>query len=70
MAAKTLRQTLLDAGVKALKGYGYPAVNDKNILTDEIYKPFFKTTLEGTIKTYGKNKSVVDECNKIIKELS
>lgn len=41
----SLKAELIKAGVKNLKTYGYPNVNDKNILKDNIYKEFFKSML-------------------------
>ena len=33
-------------GVKNLKEFGYPSVDKDNILTDEVYKMFFKNMLK------------------------
>ena len=41
------RSKLIESGVKNLQAYGYPAVNETNILTDSIYKEFFRSMLEG-----------------------
>lgn len=40
-----IRNSLIKAGVKNLKEYGYPEVDEKNILTDDIYKSFFASML-------------------------
>lgn len=37
---------LLAAGVRNLKEFGYPSVDEYNILTDLIYARFFKRMLE------------------------
>lgn len=42
---KNLETKLIENGVKNLKEFGYPYVNSENILTDEIYKEFFKKML-------------------------
>ena len=46
MTNQQIREHLLKAGVKNLKEFGYPEVNTENILTDEIYKGFFKSMLK------------------------
>lgn len=40
-----IRTLLLKAGVKNLKTFGYPDVNQENILTDMIYREFFRSML-------------------------
>ena len=42
----SIKKTLIENGVKNLKEYGYPSVNNENILTDIIYSQFFKSMLE------------------------
>ena len=42
----TIRDSLIEGGIKNLKEYGYPAVNEENILTDVIYSGFFKSMLD------------------------
>ncbi len=46
MSVEEIRTSLLNAGVKNLKGYGYPSVNVDNIMTDEIFRAFFKEMLK------------------------
>lgn len=43
------RDKLIVAGVHNLKEFGYPEVTEKNILTDQIYKAFFKSVLEDNL---------------------
>lgn len=45
MTNKETRERLLEAGVGNLKEYGYPAVTKETILTDTVYKEFFKSML-------------------------
>jgi hypothetical protein len=40
-----IRNQLLRAGVKNLKTFGYPMVNEFNILTDPVYSAFFESAL-------------------------
>lgn len=40
------RQKLIAAGIRNLKEFGYPGVNETNILTDQIYSAFFDRMLE------------------------
>lgn len=60
---RSVRQKLIDAGVKNLKDFGYPAVNAENILTDYVYKQFFLSMLNDNL---GKS-HVVDKEIKILK---
>lgn len=46
MANETIRDKLIKAGVRNLKQFGYPTVNAENILTDDVYKAFFRRMLE------------------------
>lgn len=43
------RENIISAGVANLKEFGYPKVDQKNILTDMIYSAFFKSMLEGNL---------------------
>jgi hypothetical protein len=40
------RKRLLAAGVRNLKEFGYPHVDETNILTDQVYSAFFKSMLD------------------------
>jgi hypothetical protein len=40
------RKILLNSGVKNLNEFGYPHCTTENILTDAIYREFFKGMLE------------------------
>jgi hypothetical protein len=40
-----IKAKLIAAGVKNLKAYGYPAADENNILTDQIYSGFFRSML-------------------------
>jgi|GEM_PF-5392807 len=40
-----MERALIAAGVKNLKEYGYPEVNETNILIDPIYSAFFRSML-------------------------
>jgi len=42
----TIREKLINAGIRNLKEFGCPAVNSENILTDRVYSQFFKSMLE------------------------
>lgn len=53
MEISQIEAKLIAAGVKNLKDYGYPKVSPENILTDTIYKGFFKSMLNDN-KGHGK----------------
>ena len=57
-----IRQHLINSGVKNLKQFGYPYVTESNILTDEVYKEFFKSMLND-------NLGVKPEADKVIQAL-
>lgn len=40
------RKSLIDSGVRNLREYGYPQADASNILTDGIYREFFRSMLE------------------------
>lgn len=46
LTTEQVKEKLIAAGVKNLKEFGYPHVTPENILTDEVYKEFFRSMLE------------------------
>lgn len=70
------RSKLIDAGVKHLKE-SYPSVNRDNILTDAIYRAFFKAMLEVTlddlvdalVRNVG-SRAAVKACKDLIEEIT
>lgn len=42
----TVREKIIKAGVRNLKEFGYPACDESNILTDQVYAAFFVTMLD------------------------
>lgn len=44
-----MKDKLIAAGVTNLHQFGYPKCNAENILTDKIYKAFFRSMLEDNI---------------------
>lgn len=64
----SIRAQLIKAGVANLKEFGYPSVTASNILTDDIFKRFFKSMLEDNL---GKGSAVHDEqIKQLLKEVS
>lgn len=63
MTQQQIKESLINAGVKNLKQFGYTMVDKENIFTDVIYKAFFLKMLEDYI---GKANAEVD---KVIDEL-
>ncbi len=62
-----MRDKIIKAGINNLKAYGYPNVTEQNILTDEIYKEFFRSMLEDNI---GKDKLADVEIKKLLTEIN
>lgn len=67
MTNEHIREHLLKAGVKNLKEFGYPKVTTKTILTDEVYKMFFKSMLEDNL---GNGKQVDEVINQLLSEVA
>jgi hypothetical protein len=44
-----IRASLIKAGVRNLKEFGYPMVNETNILTDSVFKKFFGSMLRDNL---------------------
>lgn len=66
MTNEQIREHLLKAGVKNLKEFGYPEVTTETILTDEIYKEFFKSML---YENLGNGKQVDEVINQLLSEV-
>lgn len=62
-----IQDKLIAAGVKNLKAYGYPAVTAENILTDPIYREFFRSMLKENL---GQSKSIDTEINAVLARLT
>ena len=60
------RNDLIEAGVKSLRMFGYPNCNSENILTDAVYKRFFKADL---LDVKDIKPSLEDVANALIKEI-
>jgi hypothetical protein len=63
-----MREKLLAAGVKVLRE-SYPHVTPENIMTDRIYRAFFKASLKETMEDCAGNEAVERECRKLIAEI-
>ena len=59
-----VRAKLIKAGVRNLKEFGYPDVDEKNILTDMIFKEFFRSMLKDNL-----GKGADKEINALLAEL-
>ena len=60
------RQNLIKAGVRNLQEFGYTSVNEKNILTDEMFKKFFVSMLRDNM---GFRSDIDKTINSLLKEL-
>jgi hypothetical protein len=66
MTNEQVKEHLLKAGVKNLQQFGYPEVTTENILTDEVYKEFFKSMLNDN-KGNGKQiDEVIDQLLEVV----
>jgi len=62
-----LREKIIANGVKNLREFGYPNVNEQNIFTDIIYRQFFKRMLEDNIG-FGHDKLINEMISEIKEE--
>jgi hypothetical protein len=67
MTNEQIREHLLKAGVKNLKEFGYSEVTTETILTDEVYKMFFKSMLEDNL---GNGKQIDEVINQLLLEVA
>lgn len=61
MTKQKIKDLLIKAGVNNVKEYGYPSVSEKNILTDDVYKEFFKSMLSDNKGQSSDIDDVIDE---------
>jgi len=66
MTNEQIREHLLKAGIKNLKEFGYSEVTTETILTDEVYKEFFKSMLEENL---GNGKQVDEVINQLLSDV-
>jgi hypothetical protein len=66
MTNTEIREHLLLAGVENMKEFGYPKVTIENILTDEVYKIFFKSMLKENL---GYRKQIDEVINQLLSEI-
>jgi len=68
-----MENKLIKAGIRNLKGFGYPSVNADNILTDMVYSQFFRQMLEETKKQsnpcFAEGAMVIRACDSLIARL-
>ena len=68
MTPEQARETIIRQGVKNLREFGYPSVDEKNILTDMIYSKIFKDMLEEN-KGKTTNQTIIKILDGIIAEI-
>lgn len=68
MTDAAIKKALIAAGVKNLKEFGYPGVTADNILTDYIYRAFFKGMLED--ETNRKTNQLIKVCEDLLEEIN
>lgn len=68
MTPEQARETIIRQGVKNLKEFGYPSVDEKNILTDMVYSVMFKNMLEDN-KEQTTNQTIIKILDGLIEEI-
>jgi hypothetical protein len=61
MTTQQIKDKLVIAGIKNLNEFGYPYVTKETILTDEVYKGFFKSMLNYNKGNGGQIDKAIDE---------
>lgn len=64
---KEIKEKLLNNGVNNLKEFGYPEVNKNTILTDDLYKEFFRSMLNANL---GNNSQIDLVINELLSEIT
>lgn len=64
-----MRNRIINAGVRQLRDFGYPSCNAANIMTDTVFKEFFKTMLEGTFADAPEGGPLSVACKSLLDEL-
>ena len=67
MNKTTIKQKLIEAGVKNLQEFGYPYVTVENILTDLVYSGFFASMLKDNLGNG--NKQTDEVINELLAEI-
>ena len=66
MTNEQVKEHLLKAGVKNLKQFGYTKVTTETILTDEVYKEFFKSMLKDNLGNVKQIDEVINQLLEIV----
>jgi len=61
-----IQNTLIRAGIKNLKAWGYEMATFDNIMTDDVLKAFFRAMLTDNL---GHGKNIDEAINKLIDEI-
>lgn len=71
MENNKIRQVLINNGIKNLNEFGYPDVNEHNLLTDLIYASFFQSMLKQSreIATSKSMNDIVSEIDALLFEV-
>lgn len=71
MTASQIRKSLIKNGIKNLEEFGYTnCVTTDNILTDYVYRSFFKGMLEDAARSADIDQAVTDVINQLLKEIN
>lgn len=64
-----MRDRIIQAGVKHLREFGYPTCDATSILTDPLYRAFFRSMVEGTLDEAAKGGSIEKACKGVLAEI-
>ena len=68
---KDIRDKIIKRGVSNLKEFGYEHCTEENILTDEVYKLFFKKQLQDAMQEASnlKNKDIINVIDSLLNQI-
>ena len=66
--SKEIESVIRKSIVKSLREFGYPSVNEENVLTDLVYRKFAKSQLQEVIEMVPVGRKS-DVCRKLIEEI-
>ena len=69
MEKDKIKDFLLGAGVSNLKEYGYQNVTKENILTDDIFSAFFKSSLNDNKGSQNSNRQIDGVIDELIMQI-
>jgi hypothetical protein len=65
-----MRDKIIATGVKHLREFGYPTCTATNIISDPLYRAFFRSMVEGTLGEAGEGSAIGKACKGVLAEIA